>query len=285
MLEEDVFLIILALVWIFVAVIQDFRKREIANWWNFSLIAMALAYRACVSVFLWDYNYVVWGIIGFSAFFILAYGFYYARVFAGGDAKLLMGLGAILPFSNELMENVELGLYFIILFLVCGSIYGLFYSLGLALKNNKKFGKELGKQFDKNKKLVKIFLVLAILVLLVVLIAREFMFIWFSLLVLIFPFLFIYAKSIEESCLIMEKKSKDLVLGDWLYREVKVGRKKVKPNWEGLSEEDLEILKKYRGKVLVKEGIPFTPSFLFAFIILIWIIQNNMLGWFYSLGI
>jgi len=266
MLEEDVFLIILALVWIFVAVIQDFRKREIANWWNFSLIAMALAYRACVSVFLWDYNYVVWGIIGFSAFFILAYGFYYARVFAGGDAKLLMGLGAILPFSNELMENVELGLYFIILFLVCGSIYGLFYSLGLALKNNKKFGKELGKQFDKNKKLVKIFLVLAILVLLVVLIAREFMFIWFSLLVLIFPFLFIYAKSIEENCMLKYVGVKSLTIGDWLAQPIKIGKKKIKPNWEGLDEKQLKLIQgEYKKKVLIKYGIPFTPAFLLAF--------------------
>jgi len=277
MLQEDIFLIIVGLVWIFVAVIQDFRKREIANWWNFSLIGIGLAYRAFVSVFLWDYSYFVWGIIGFSVFFVLAYAFYYARVFAGGDAKLLMSLGVVLPYSDTIIENIELVLYFIILFLICGSIYGLLYSLGLALKNSKKFRKEFSRQFQKNKRLVKIFLLIAIVVLIAVLIVREFMFILFSLLVLIFPFLFVYAKSIEESCLIVEKKGSQLTVGDWLYKEVKVGKRKVKPNWEGLSEKELKILKKYKGKVLVKEGIPFTPAFLFAFIILVWIIEKGMM--------
>jgi len=43
--SANIFLIVIAIVWMIFAVIQDFRKREVANWWNFSLIAFVLAYR------------------------------------------------------------------------------------------------------------------------------------------------------------------------------------------------------------------------------------------------
>ncbi len=285
MLQEDLFLVILAFIWIIVAVIQDLRKREVANWWNFSLIGVALAYRAFVSLYLADYNYLIWGVFGFLVFVVLAYAFYYARLFAGGDAKLLMGLGAVLPFSNSFLLNLEIFIYFIVLFLVCGSVYGLFYSFVLALRNRKKFSKEFLKQLGKNKKLVQIFVVLAVIMLIFVLAIGELIFSFLSLMILLFPFLFAYAKAIEESCLIVQKKTKDLVLGDWLYKEVKVGSKKIKPNWEGLSEKDLAVLKKYKGKVSVKDGIPFTPAFLFAFAILIYLIKEGMMGLLYNLGI
>lgn len=42
---KEVFLIVLCLIWIAFAVIQDLRKREIANWLNFSLIIFAIAFR------------------------------------------------------------------------------------------------------------------------------------------------------------------------------------------------------------------------------------------------
>ncbi len=285
MLDEYWFLVILGLVWIIVAVIQDLRKREVANWWNFSLIAVALAYRANLSVFLGDYWYLWWGLIGFGVFFVLAYAFYYGRAFAGGDAKLLMGLGTVLPFSNIFMENLQIFIYFIVLLLFCGGIYGLLYSLVLSYKNKKKFVKEFSKQFDKNKKIMKIFIILAIVILIGILIVQEYLFTWFALIVLLFPFLYIYAKSIEESSMIKGKKVKELTIGDWLYRPVKVGKKTIKPNWEGLSEKELKLIQKYRGKIMIKEGIPFTPAFLFAFIVLIWILRQGMMELFYSLGI
>lgn len=285
MLAENYFLVVLAFIWIIIAVIQDLRKREVANWWNFSLIAVALVYRAFVSVFLWNYWYLLQGLIGFGIFFILANIFYYGRVFAGGDAKLLMGLGAVLPFSILFSENLMIFLYFLILLLFCGSIYGLLFSVVLAYKNRKRFGKEFLKQFHKCKTFFPIFIFLSIIVLIFVLFIKIYLFIWFSLISLLFPFLYIYAKAIEESCMIKEIPARELTVGDWLYGEVKIGRKRIKPSWDGLTEKNLKILRKSRKKILVKQGIPFTPSFLFAFVILLLLINKNMLDLFYSLGI
>lgn len=276
---ENYFLIVLALVWIFIAVVQDFRKREVANWLNFSLIAIALAYRAFVSVFFWDYWYIVNGLIGFTIFFILANIFYYGRIFAGGDAKLLMALGGVVGFSLSFFENLWIFLYFIILLMFSGSVYGIIYSIVLSYKNRKKFDVEFKKQLKKHKTCFLISVVFAVLVLVFVLAIKEYLLAWLSLIVFVFPFLYVYAKSIEESCMIKLTNSKNLTVGDWLYKEVKVGRKKIKPSWEGLSEEDLKILKKTKKKVLVKEGIPFTPAFLIAFVVLIILRNSNWSFW------
>ncbi len=277
MTPENYFLIALALVWILAAVIQDFRKREVANWLNFSLIAIALAYRAFVSLWLWDYTHFVYGLLGFAVFLALANAFYYGRIFAGGDAKLLMGLGAVLPFSPAVYENLEIFVYFILLLMFSGSVYGLVYSIVLSYKNRERFGREFKKQFLQNKKLFVLFTILAIFILLIVLLIGEHLLAWLSLIVFVFPFLYAYAKAIEESCMIKLTNPKNLTVGDWLCREVKVGRKIIKPDWEGLSEKELKILKKAGKKVLVKEGIPFTPAFLIAFIVLI-ILWNSSGG-------
>ena len=165
---ENYFLIVLALVWIIIAVIQDFRKREVSNWWNFSLIAMALAYRAFISIFSNNYLYLLYGLLGFAIFLGLAYAFYYGRIFAGGDAKLLIALGAILPLSNIIFENVRIFIYFICLMILSGSAYGLAYSVILAFSNKKSFSKEFKKQARKNWRIMKIYLVFLIIIFIVI---------------------------------------------------------------------------------------------------------------------
>ena len=115
----DLFLLILGLIWLIVASIQDIKKREVANWLSFSLIAFALVYRAFYSVLFFDLWFFLYGLIGLILFVGLAYAFYYARIFAGGDAKLLMGLGAILGFATSLRENLIIFCVFIFLLLFC----------------------------------------------------------------------------------------------------------------------------------------------------------------------
>jgi len=73
---------------------------------------------------------------------------------------------------------------------------------------------------------------------------------------------------VEEACMIKEIPGKKVTIGDWLYEEIKVGKKRIKPNWEGLDEKEVKLLSRVK-KVKIKYGIPFVPSFLFAFILLI----------------
>ena len=267
----DYFLASLALIWIIYASISDLKKREVPNWLSFSLIAFSLAYRALFSAINANLWFFVSGLIYLGIFIALGYAFYYARVFAGGDAKLLMSIGAILPVSSSFMSSLGISAIFIFLMLFFGGIWGLFFSFILALKHKKEFKKELGKQIKLNKKIFYYSFALAVPAL--ILVYFDMIFIFIVILVLLSPILYVYAKSVEEACMIKTISSSKLVEGDWLYQEVRIKGKTIKPNWEGLSEKQVSLLKKYNKKVKVKEGIPFVPSFFFAFISLICLLQ------------
>ena len=100
---EVIFLIVLGLIWIVFATLQDLKEREVANWLNFSLIIFALGFRFFFSLFAEQgFSFFYQGLIGLGIFFIVGNGLYYARVFAGGDAKLMIALGTILPLSYNL---------------------------------------------------------------------------------------------------------------------------------------------------------------------------------------
>jgi len=274
----DYFLIIVALVWIIFASVSDLKKREVPNWLSFSLIAFAFAYSGFFALYNQDLWFFLSGLIGLIVFIGIGYGFYYVRVFAGGDAKLLMALGAVLPVSSSLILNLWISLAFIFLLLVSGSIYGIIWSSVLAARNREKFSLEFRKHLKKNKKIINLSFIAAILLLIMFFFAyiyyQEFasLFIFAMIMVILFPFLFTYAKSIEESCMIVFVETGKLTEGDWLYEKVKVGRKTIRPYWEGLSQEELKILRKKKGKVKIKQGIPFVPAFFFAFIALIYLL-------------
>src|SRR3989344_1726221 len=121
--DEYSFLIFIAFVWIIGAILQDLRRREVDNIWNFSLIGIALAHRFAFSVYTTNYWFFLNGIFGFFIFLAIANILYYSRVFAGGDAKLLIALGAVLPLSFDWFSNLSLFSIFISGFLLGGSLY------------------------------------------------------------------------------------------------------------------------------------------------------------------
>src|SRR3990167_3132221 len=121
LVNENWFLIAIGLVWIIGAVMQDLRRREVDNIWNFSLIGVALAYRGAVSVFGSNYWFVLNGLIGLSVFLLLGNLFYYSRLFAGGDAKLLIALGVVLPLSYDWVVNFKIFGFFVLIFMLGGS--------------------------------------------------------------------------------------------------------------------------------------------------------------------
>ena len=259
-------LIAIAVVWILIAIIQDFRSLEVANWWNFSLIVFVLAYRSFLSVSKANYWYVLWGVIGLGIFWIISEGFYYARMFGGGDTKLLMALGTILPLSLQWQENLQIAIIFLMMFLFSAAIYGTVYSIVLVIIKYNSFKKEYDMLSKNYKKEILSLVFLSIIFLALSLIFNIPAGVWLSILILISPFLLISAKSIENTCLIRKVAVSKLTIGDWIVEKVKIGRKTIKPNWQGLSEEELKTIKKYKGKVKVKYGIPFTPAFLFGII-------------------
>lgn len=271
----EVFLIILGLIWITFAVVQDLRKREIANWLNFSLAIFALGFRLFYSLFEGEgFSFFLQGVIGFLVFFVIGNLLYYGKVFAGGDAKLMISLGAVIPFSETISFNLNLVLVFFLLFLVAGALYGLVFGGILALRSKKKFSKEFLRQFHKGKWIVYLSIIFSIF--LIGVSFFETISLYLAILIFIFPYIYFSAKAIDESCMIRKIDVNSLTEGDWLYNDISIGKKMIKAKWSGLTNGEIDFLKKHKQFILIRQGIPFSPVFLISYLVLIFISFNEL---------
>ena len=266
-MQEGIFLFALVLVWVFFASAQDLKKREVADWLNFSLLIFVIGFLFFNSLFSGNWNILYQGLFGFAVFFVLANFFYYARFFAGGDAKLMIALGPAITFAGSFKINLELAGLFLLFFMFIGSFYGIIWTVFLSVKNCRFFKKELFKNFNENKNRLGVFLLSAFLFFFIGFFYSLFFII--SFIFLFIPFAYIYARAVENTCMIKKVDTEKLTEGDWLYKDVRVKGKLIKSNWEGLSKKEILFLKENKKFVLIKEGIPFVPVFLLSYIVLL----------------
>ena len=272
---EVVFLIVLGLIWVGVASWGDLKTREVPNWLNFSLIIFALGFRFFYCLFSENnFMFLYQGLIGLGIFFIIGNLLYYGRMFAGGDAKLMIALGAVLPFSENFYINLNIFFLFLFAFFFVGAIYGLVISLFLGLRNFKKFKKEFFRQFKKNRKLVYCSMILGLI--LMVLGFVEGLLLFLGVLLFVLPYLYLYAKSVDEVCMVKKVKVNELTEGDWLYKDVKIGSRIIKKSWNGLSRKEIKLIKRHKKQVVIRQGIPFVPVFLISFLVLIYLWLNKL---------
>lgn len=274
-MNEYLFLYAIAFASIVFAVFQDVRTREIANWLTFSLIAFVIAYRAFYSIYSNDFMFFIYGLIGVIFFSILGYTFYHSKVFAGGDAKLLFGLGGIFPYSS-LTGYIYYGLGFVLLLFTAGVIYTLVYSLFLVKKNYFVFKKDFYKQVSSRKYLLVLSFVLGIFIYWTnVNYLSLFVLFLLSSFVFLSPILFAYVKAVESSCMIMFVHPNKLTEGDWLEKDVSINGKLIKKSFSGLTLNEIYLLRKEGRKVLIKTGVPFAPAFLIALIAFLFFLRYS----------
>ena len=245
-------LLIITAIWLFAASVTDIKKTEVSDWLSFSLLAIALAFNLSKGIISGDFSSLWASLLGVVVFFIIANILYYGKLFAGGDAKILISLGAVIP-SPAFLSNI----------LVFGSIYGILYSLFLALRYWKPFWNE----FKKYKKLMIYFLIPSVLIALLYFATSMIMLLIFAAIVFFMPLLFVTVNSVEKSCLIRKVEPEKLMLGDWLFKDVKAKGKIIKADFEGLTKRDIALIRKSGKKVFIKYGIPFIPVFLIAFLV------------------
>ncbi len=254
------FLFGLALIWVVFAVVQDLRTREIANWLTFSLVAFVLAYRAVYALAFDDIYFFVYGFFGILFFVVLGYLFYYMGVFAGGDAKLLFGIGGIFPYDSFGSYGFY-GLGFFILLFSVGVLYTLVYSAFLVGRDFRSFKNNFVREFKNGK----IYFYVCLLLFAVLFFASD-IFRIYSWVVLILPFMYFYARAVEKSCMVKLTSPDKLTEGDWLVSDVRAGRTIIKKTVHGLSYKDILLLRRAGKKVLIKSGVPFAPVFLITLI-------------------
>ena len=137
MLFETI-IIILTVITLLIASYTDIKTREIPDWITYGLIFAALGIRG-IFAFEFGWEIFVSGIFGLIVCLVIAYGFYFAQQWGGGDSKLLMGMGAIIGISYPFSELSFMLLWFFIALLLLGSVWGLLWMGYVAIKNKKKF--------------------------------------------------------------------------------------------------------------------------------------------------
>lgn len=247
----DIALIVAFLV-LLVATITDIKRREVPDWLSYSFIAVAFIIAISKSVIYSDFSFIIKSAEGFAVFFIFAMLFYYGRLFAGADAKLLVGMGTLAGIDLAFLANL----------LLIGGVYGLVYAFALGALNLKRTGQEL----KKIKIPILPFSAIFIFSLAIAVLFNAVIFYFIAFLSVFSPLLYAFALAVEKSSLIKLVQPDKLTEGDWLNQDVKIKGKTIKATFDGLSKKDIQIIKKAKQSVVVKYGLPFVPVFLLAFI-------------------
>ncbi|MCK5107990.1 MAG: prepilin peptidase [Nanoarchaeota archaeon] len=269
MINIAIFITLIALI---IASITDIKTREVPDWLNYSLIISGLAINGLFSLIYHNSQIIINCLIGLGIALAFALIMFYTGQWGGGDSKLLIGIGALMgsafTFSGFMPS-------FIINSLLVGSIYGLIWGLVVVIKNKKKFI-EQSKKILSNKKIRKIkiiftifsllpFLILLIRYDIINLILCSLLFVSLNLII----YVYIFSKIFEEAFMYKFIKPEKLTEGDWIAKNIIIKGKKIcGPKDLGINQKQIQQLIKLKIKsVKIKEGIPFVPPFLIAFIL------------------
>ncbi len=267
----------IAAVFLFIASISDIKTREVPDWLNYGSVGAGIGINLIFSLIYSDYSFIINSLIGLAAFFILAYILFYTGQWGGGDSKALMGIGALLGLNYK-TGSLPISIVFLISTLVIGAFYGMAWTMYLALRKKEEFMKELRHLLSqKNIRRAKI----AMLIAAVLAFAANFlpinalykmMIVGITLAFYLTFYVWLFTKAVEKACMQKYVNPGQLTEGDWIVDDVVVGGKRIcGPKDLGIEKKQIALLVKYYKagkikKVLIKEGIPFVPSFLVGFL-------------------
>jgi Flp pilus assembly protein protease CpaA len=276
---------VIALLALVIASVSDLKTREVPDWLSYGLIITALALRVVFFAVSFDWTVLINGLVGLAFFFVLACIMFYSGQWGGGDSKLLMGLGALFGIELKTLLALDLIIFlktfpiaFLVNTLLAGAIYGLVWAVILAIKNRKAFVKELGKLRTRRVLLIRnglvglLLLTLFGMVMLQNYVEKLLLIVIFVAATLLYYF-WLFTKAVEKSSMHKRISPEKLTEGDWVVNNIVVGRKHIAgPKDLGLQREQIDELIRLKKKkkikcVLIKEGIPFVPSFLIGFVI------------------
>ena len=265
------------------ASINDLRKREVPNWVNYGLILTGLGLSLLHSAITFNWSFALFSVIGAVAALVLAAIMFYTGQWGGGDSKLLIGMGAALglktsmawPFSS--LEDTFVSFLFNLV--VVSLAYAVVWGAILGIKHKKKFGVAFRKQLKSYANIRKVVFVLCALGLVVAIVPGDVLARFAALGLAAISFLTLYlsvaSKAIERACLLKNLSPLKLTEGDWIAKDVVVDGKRIcGPKDLGIDKSQIrKLVALYQRKkirvVLVKEGLPFAPTFLIAYVITI----------------
>ena len=256
--------------------ITDIKTREVPDWLNYSLIVMGVGINAIYSIINNTTSYISASLLGLATFWCIAYILFRLGQWGGGDSKMLMGMGALVGLTITI-NNFLMAFLFNIL--IIGAIYSIVWGIFLSIKHRKKFQTQL-KKIRTSKKLTiikRIIHSISLFPLLLILLDPSKIMIIFSILLALLInssyYLYLFSSIIERAFMFKRISPTKLTEGDWIAKEIKIKGKYIcGPKDLGIEKKQIiqlnKIYKKNKIKnILIKQGLPFIPSFLLSFII------------------
>ncbi len=198
-------------------------------------------------------------IVGFT-FSVIGSVLYKTGNWGGGDGKLLAGIGFLLPFWPGIpLFSIK---FFLNVFFI-GGIYSLFYAIYLASKS-KNFKSRFSERIEKHILLAS---AVSLAAAAITWFASPLMALSSFVIVLSMFVAWDFGKAVEESSFVREIPTSELKEGDVLADS---------KTWRGLEKHEVEKLKKRKGKIMIKEGVRFGPSFFLALVFTI--VTRTMFG-------
>jgi Flp pilus assembly protein protease CpaA len=271
--------VIVAALGLLIASITDIKTREVPDLVSHGMIFAGIGIGAIYSAASQSWMPLAYAGTGFGLGFLVGVLMFYTGQWGGGDSKIVMGLGALLGASVWNLGQFDF-ITFLLDSLLVGSVYGVGYSVLLALRAPKRFLARLRETASEKKIILyrRIIIVFAAAGLLAAfLVPQDYRLVVFSFtaVVYLFFYLILAVRVVEKEFMIRETSPDVLTEGDWIAREVHVGKRYIAgPKDLGVSREQIALLKKLHKQrkistVLLKEGIPFVPSFLIAFVLML----------------
>ncbi len=269
----DIMLLAIGLVWVLAASVFDIRTREVPDWLSFSLISLGLGIRLIYSLVYSEWKFFLYGLAAAGAALAVGVVFHYARIWGDGDSKLLVGLGAVFAtapfFINSQMP------FFAVVFvniLIFGAVYGLVWALVLCVRNSRKVFGKFRILLASTRRIFFLLIICSLLVLALIPLMDDFVF--RAMLIILaasligYYFLFLLMRAIEAVAMYKHIPVQRLTVGDWIGETVKVHGKVIASTKDyGLEQAQIDSLKRHKIKsVMVKEGMPFVPAFLFGLV-------------------
>ena len=254
------------------AAISDIKTREVPDWLSYTTITTGFTLNLIFSVYFLNYTYILDSLLGFGVAFSIACLMFYSGQWGGGDSKLLMGLGALIGLPIA-FEFTTLPILIINIFIV-GSFYGLVWSVVIGLANLKKiipFMKKhlAAKKAQSARNMLFVFVIVSFLIFAVLNSQLSLFVLLLSVISYSIFYIWLFVLGIEKCVMQVYISPKKLTEGDWIAEDVMVkGQYICGPKDLGIEQDQINLLiQNGVKKVLVKNGIPFIPGFLLAFIV------------------
>ncbi len=274
MIENWVFISV-ALFGAFAGTFTDLKARWSPDWVSYFMVIFGLGGHVMVSILQNSFWPILYSSIGFAAMFGVAALMFYTGVHGGGDAKLLMGFGALLPTAPEfVIEAAPWPFFMTNLFNIMAvtAIFGLLAAFYLAVRYHKKVGEDFRREISKNKFTIYYVSFAMIFIPIIAVYTNYNIILWVGILAYLCLILIFALRAVENTCMFKYTEPSKLVEGDWVAEPINIDGYSFKPKKTGIGKQDIEMLRKLEEqgrlqKVKIKEGFPIIPAYLLALVV------------------